>query len=154
MRADDTRFDANLDALNDQSMSIASLDGDNPKFIAEEEFPKAKVYTLPDMSGMPMLMESVATGKADVTFSDAADFGDYNDHNPGKLKLTQIENPLRIFPLGFMLPMGDDRLRSMINVALEELIYSGQVDKLLMRYEKYPHSFIPVERPRALGKQP
>lgn len=147
VRADDARFDANLDAVNDSSVSIASMDGDNPKFIAEEEFPKARVYTLPDMSGMSMVLESVATRKADVTFADASSIGDFNDHNPGKLKIIHPHNPLRIFPVGFILPLGDESLRSMIDVALDELIYSGQVERLIKKYEKYPNTFIPVQRP-------
>ncbi|MDD5585469.1 MAG: transporter substrate-binding domain-containing protein [Alphaproteobacteria bacterium] len=147
-RADDTRFDANLDALNDPGASIASMDGDNPQFIAAEQFPKARVFTVSGMTGMPMVLESVATRKADVTFSDPYSFGDYNEHNPGKLKLVQTNNPLRIFPVGFILPLGDDKLRSMIDVAMDELIYGGQVDALLKKYEKYPHNFVPVGRPR------
>jgi polar amino acid transport system substrate-binding protein len=149
-RADDTRFDKDIDAINDAGIKIASMDGDNPRFIAEEDFPKAQVFTLPDMSGMPQVFESVATGKADITFSDAYSLGDYVEHNPGKLKLTQLDHPVRIYPVGFVLPMGDERLRAMINTAMDELIYSGQIDKILKRYEKYPYSFISVERPHSL----
>jgi ABC-type amino acid transport substrate-binding protein len=152
VRAGDARFDKNIDALDSGDVKIASMDGDNPKFIAEEDFPKAQVFTLPDMAGMSMVFESVATGKADVTFTDAYSFGDYNDHNPGKLRLTQLDRPVRIYPVGFVLPMGDEKFRTMINTAMDELIYSGQVDRILQRYEKYPYSFSPVERPRVLER--
>ena len=151
VRLDDHRFDASLDALNAPDISIASMDGDNQRFIAEEDFPKAKVYPLPDMAGDAMVLESVASGKADATFMDAADFGYYNEHNPNKIRQTQLANPVRIYPVGFVLPMGDDRLRGMINAAFDELIYSGQVEKILKRYEKYPNNFVPVERPHTLG---
>lgn len=151
-RANDVRFDKDVNTLNNAMIKIASMDGDNPKFIAEEDFPKAQIFTLPDMTGMPMIFETVATGKADTTFADAYSLGDYMDHNPGKLKMTQIDHPVRIYPVGFVLPMGDDKLRAMINTALDELIYSGQVDKILRHYEKYPYSFISVERPRVMEK--
>jgi polar amino acid transport system substrate-binding protein len=154
VRANDGRFDQNLDALNAPEVSIASMDGDNPRFIAEEDFSKAKIFTLPDMAGESMVLESVGTGKADATFVDAASFGDYNAHNPNKIKLVQLNNPVRIYPVGFVLPMGDDRLRAMINAAFDELIYSGQVDKILKRYEQYPNSFIPVERPHTIENAP
>ncbi len=152
VRADDTRFDAEADSLNDEKISVASLDGDNPRFIAEEDFPKAKILTLPDMNSTAMTLESVSTGKADATFIDAWGFGDYNEHNPGKLKLIHLDKPVRIYPVGFNVPMGDDRLRSVINAAMDELIYSGQIDKILKRYQKYQHSFIPVERPRVMDE--
>ncbi len=148
-QATDKRFDDSLEALNDAKIRIASMDGDNPRFVAEEDFPKAQIYTLPDMAGESMVLESVGTRKADVTFVDAANFADYDQHNPGKVKLVQLDHPVRIFPVAFVLAGGEDRLRSMLDAALDELIYSGQVDKLLKRYETYPNSFIPVERPHA-----
>ncbi|NTU76233.1 MAG: transporter substrate-binding domain-containing protein [Alphaproteobacteria bacterium] len=133
VRADDTRFDSSAGAINDPNVKVASLDGDNPRFIAEEDFPKAQVFTLPDMSDMATVMESVATRKADVTFLAANNFIEYDEHNSGKLKLAQTASPVRIFPVGFVLPMGDDRLKAMIDIGLDELIYSGQVDKILAR---------------------
>ncbi|MDR3425404.1 MAG: transporter substrate-binding domain-containing protein [Alphaproteobacteria bacterium] len=150
VRANDNRFDKDRDALNAPEVSIASMDGDNPRFVAQEDFPKAKVYPLPDMAGDSMVMESVATGKADATFEDANDFGDYDKHNPNKLKLVQLDKPVRIYPVAFVLPMGDDKLRGMINAAFDEMIYSGQVDKIMQRYDLYPNSYIPIERPHTL----
>ena len=148
VRADDVRFDKDVTAINKPDVRVASLDGDNPKFIAEEDFPKAQIFTLPDMAGEPMVMESVALRKADVTFMDAYNFGTYDDHNRGKLKLTQLDHPVRLYPAGYVLPAGDDRLRAMINTALDEMIYSGQMEKILQRYAKYPYSFTPIERPK------
>ncbi|MDX2028484.1 MAG: transporter substrate-binding domain-containing protein [Alphaproteobacteria bacterium] len=150
-RAKDARFNRSREAINDSGVKIASMDGDNPKFIAEEDFPKAQIFTLPDMAGMGMVFESVATGKADLTFASANDFGEYNEHNRGKLKLVLIDQPVRIYPAGFILPLGDDKFRSMIDTAMDELIYSGQVDAIVKRYAKYPHGFIGIERPRTLN---
>lgn len=149
-RAADTRFDRDRAAMNDPKVKIATMDGDNPKYIAEEDFPKAQIFTLPDMAGMSMVFESVATGKADLTFASANDFGEYNAHNPGKVKMTLLDQPIRIYPSSFVLPLGDDRFRSMINTAMDELIYSGQVDAVLKRYGQYRYAYIPIERPRVL----
>jgi polar amino acid transport system substrate-binding protein len=147
VRLDDHRFDENLGNLDDEKISIASMDGDNPRFVAEEEFPKAKIYTLPDMAGDAAVLDSVAMGKADATFEDVNDFEVYNQHNPNKLKLVQFDKPLRVFPVAYVLPLGDEKFRAMINAAFDELIYGGQIEKILKRYEQYPNSFIPIERP-------
>jgi len=149
-RANDTRFDQDMGAIDNPAIQIGSMDGDDPQFIAQEDFPKAHVYNIPAMSGVPMVFEAVSDGKADLTFSDPYEFGDYNAHNQGKLKMTQTANPVRIYPAGYIMPMGDDKFRAMIDTALDEIIYSGQMDKILARYAKYPYSFIPVERPKTL----
>ncbi len=151
VRANDHRFDASLDKINDPNIKISALDNDDPMMVAHEDFPKADIFALTDQAAFGMVMESVATNKADVTFSDAASFGDYDAHNSGKLKLIHTTEPVRIYPVGYMLPMGDVRLKAMIDSALDELIYSGQIDKILARYEKYPNSFILIDRPKAKG---
>ncbi|MBI1273457.1 MAG: transporter substrate-binding domain-containing protein [Alphaproteobacteria bacterium] len=148
-RTDDTRFDSDLGAINRPDITIAALDHDNGKFIAEADFPAAKLYLLPDMSGMGALYESIALHKGDVTFADAYSVGDYNANNTERqVRATLLGNPVRIYPVGYILPKGDAQMKSMIDTALHEMIYSGEMGRIMDKYEKYPNSFIRVPRPQ------
>jgi len=46
-----------------------------------------------------------------------------------------------------MVGKGEDRLRSTLNTAIQELVNNGFVDRVIDKYEKYPNSFQRVAIP-------
>ncbi|MEJ0063154.1 MAG: transporter substrate-binding domain-containing protein [Alphaproteobacteria bacterium] len=108
--------------MNDEKITMVALDGDNPVSIAQADFPKTKVMTLPNMTDFSQVLVTVASGKADITIVDANTFGTYNEHNPGKLKIVDAAKPIRVFPASFGFPAGEPVLRDAVNAALDELI--------------------------------
>ncbi len=146
-RAEDTRFDHSLQAINSPEISIVALDGDNPVFISKSDFPNAEIKTLPNLTAFTQVLVEVATGKADVTMVDANTFGAYNASNPDKLKIVQINNPVRIYQSGFAFKSDEFQMRDAVSLALDELILDGTIDRILDQYEQYDHALYRVEIP-------
>lgn len=145
-RADDPRFDQRLDAIDNPTVRIMSSDGMEASRIARRDFPRAQLIELPNMQGDSDLMESVAASKADITFIEAATSERYRAANPGKLKVLARPAPIRIYQNTFALPQ-DDRLKAMLDTALNELVESGGVDAILDRYDPAHKTLLRLKRP-------
>lgn len=140
VRADDTRFDTDRTGLNDAAVKVASPDGYTAARIAEAEFPKATIYSVVSNTSAAEQLESVATGKADITFVDAIPGAEYMAANPGKMK--QLPGgPLRVSPVTLFIKAGDYRLKRMLDIATEEMLNSGIIDKMITANEKYPGTY-------------
>ncbi|MGE4352294.1 MAG: substrate-binding periplasmic protein [Bdellovibrionales bacterium] len=147
-RADDTRFGSAVN-LNDPALKMVALDGDNPVNIAAADFPKAQVVTLPNMTDFSQVLVNVADGKADFTIVDVVTFGNYNKHNPKKLRIVTPDKPIRIYPASYVFEAGDGVLRDAVNAALDELILDGTLDRIFDKYEVYPYSYYRARIPFA-----
>lgn len=134
-RADDTRFDKGLAVANSPAMTIATIDGSTSAAIAAEDFPLAKLDSLPDLTDFSQLLLEVQTRKADLAFSEASQFHIFDDHNQGKLRNVTPECPVRLIANAFFVAGDELRLLGMINTALANLHYSGFIDKVLDKYE-------------------
>ncbi|HBM91322.1 MAG TPA: hypothetical protein DD400_05565 [Rhodospirillaceae bacterium] len=139
-RADDKRFSKTTN-LNDKELTMVALDGDNPVNIAKADFPKAKILTLPNMTDFSQVLINVSGSKADFTIVDAVTFGVFNKNNPGKLKIVTPENPIRIYPVSYVVSAEDVVFRDAINAALDELILDGTIDRIFDKYDVYPNSY-------------
>ena len=85
--------------------------------------------------------------RADVTFAMEFDGDRYAAANPGTLDKTTKDSPVRIFPNCYMLKLGDEEFKNMLNTTLDELANQGYVEHLLAHYETYPGTLYPVARP-------
>jgi len=145
-RADDKRFNDKTN-LNDPALKMVALDGDNPVYIAKSDFPNAQTLILPLMTDFSQNMVSVADKKADFTIADAYTFGEYNKHNPGKLKIAAPNNPIRIYPASFVFKAEDIVFRDAVNAALDELTLDGTIPRIMSKYASYPNVFYPATTP-------
>lgn len=136
-----TKFDSNLEAINNSSVKISTIDGEMTSIITQIDFPNAKEVSLTQMSDVSQVMLEVATGKADVTFVEPAIALEYISKNPGKIKEVINVPPLRIFPNTMIVGKGQVALLSTINIGINELANNGFIDKVIAKYEKYPGSF-------------
>ena len=146
-RADNSKYDGNLALINDPTTRIAAVDGEMSSIIAKDDFAKAQMDGLPQSTDVSQVLLEVATNKADVTFVEPAVAMEYIKNNPGKIKEVANIRPLRVFPNVFMVGKGEDRFRSTLNTAIQELVNNGFVDKVIDKYEKYPNSFQRVAIP-------
>ena len=146
VRQDDHRFDGDVQKLDDPKFRIATLDGEMSQFIQESDFPKASILTLSNSNDLTMLAESVATGKADATFLEKALASTYMANNQKVLRCLTDAKPIRIFENTWAFPYGSERLKSIIDVAMKEMVSSGYVDKLLTKYGQ-EESFYRVRTP-------
>ncbi|HRK97749.1 MAG TPA: transporter substrate-binding domain-containing protein [Alphaproteobacteria bacterium] len=138
-------------ALNDPSIKMVALDGDNPVNIAKVDFPQAQIMALPNMTDFSQVLVNVATGKADFTIVDAYTFGAYNKSNPGKLKVLDASHPVRIYPVSYVFGAEDVVFRDAVNAALDEMILDGTMNRIFDKYEEYPHAYyravVPYQNP-------
>jgi ABC-type amino acid transport substrate-binding protein len=146
-RSQDNRFDGHIENINSPEIRISSLDGEMTSIIARLDFPKAKETSLPQSADISQVLLEVSSGKADVTFVEPAVAMEYIHNNPGKIKEVQGVKPLRVFPNVMIVAKGDIEFLSTLNIAIDELINNGFVDKVINKYEKYPHSFQRVAVP-------
>lgn len=148
VRADDARFDKSRAKANDPKVTIATIDGDLSATVAMNNFPKAKMITIPDSQDGTMLLETVATGKADVTSTDFAIAQGYIKNNKGKIKRVDGA-PLRAVSISFVLPRSAPDLKAFIDASLRSLQETGQTEAILKKHEPYPGTFMRVAVPSA-----
>jgi polar amino acid transport system substrate-binding protein len=150
----DKRFSGqDLDKINSDRYSIATIDGETAEIIAREDFPKAKTVSLPQLTDLSQLVLTVSSGKADVTFMEPASAADFIKHNPNAVEALNTQRPIRVFPNCWMFKRGQMEFKNMIDTALNQLINSGTVDKIIGKYEPAPHTLfrdaLPYQAPTA-----
>jgi ABC-type amino acid transport substrate-binding protein len=128
-------------------VSIASIDGATAEIIAQEDFPKVRRVSLPQLSDFGQLLLTVSTGKADITFTEPADAAIFMRNNPGAVE--RVGPPVRVFPNCFIFRRGQMEFKCMIDTALSQLINSGTMDKILKKYEPAPNTLYRVAVPYA-----
>lgn len=153
VRSGDNRFNKDISRINSPDVKIISPDGDIPVYIRDEHFPKAQIVTLPNLADYNQLYLDIAGGKADVTFFDADFVGRFIKNNPGKVKIIKTDPPTRLYPTAYVFKHDEYSFAQMINSAVDELVYTGAVDKVLQKHnvdrEGY---FVFSETYRKLGK--
>jgi ABC-type amino acid transport substrate-binding protein len=144
VRADDTRYDGNLAIANNAKTRIAVLDGEMAATIANSDYPNAKQVSLTQVSQVSQLLLEVVSNKADITFVEPAIALAYMNKNPNSLKAVEGVPAIRAFPTAYLISKNSPKLKSMMDVAILELIRNGDVDRILAQYEDYEGSFIRV----------
>jgi ABC-type amino acid transport substrate-binding protein len=144
VRSDDTRFDNKLDAIDDPNIKIAFVEGTTMAVIAAQDFPKATTMQLPQMTSIAESFVNVVNGKVDVTLQSASAEHDYDVNNPGKLRRVNAKLPLRLGAQSLAINRGEDMFRRMLDLATDEMISSGQVEKILAKYDDVPGALVRV----------
>lgn len=137
-RADDGRFDNAAQNINTPEVTISVMDSELSSQLARTNFPAAKTLSVPQMSDAATLLLNVAAGKADVTFTDAWTGSEFMMKNPRKLKIVPLDAPFRLFGHTIPVAQGEHSLVSLLNVATEEIMSSGEFDAILQKYQQAP----------------
>jgi cyclohexadienyl dehydratase len=152
-REGDTRFDKDLNLINDPSVTIVTLDGAQVADIAAQDFTKAKTHALPSMGTDAEQLLNVANGKGDITFTNHGPALSYMKANPGKIRRVAPDKPLRVFSVTTAVNIKEQELLTVLNAATDQLHQGGMIDKILDKYEKdYPGAFTRVAKPYELKK--
>lgn len=138
VRADDKRFDGDWHKLNAEGVKLATMDGEMSSIVAPQAFPKATVVSLPQLSSIADVLNTVATGKADAVTWDGYPAGQFMKANPGKLKKLPLPKPFRVLAGGVAVKKGEVDLKNMLDVATIGLISSGGMDEVLYGINKLP----------------
>ncbi|MDX2027482.1 MAG: transporter substrate-binding domain-containing protein [Alphaproteobacteria bacterium] len=137
VRADDKRFDnlANpLQVLNAKDIKIGVKNGHVFEFIANEQFPLTEKIYANDISDDTEFFQMLKSRKIDIAFSGQITVDLYNEKNADKVKSLPVA--VRFCNGAFMMPLGDARMKYMIDNAIGEINSSGQIRAVLNRYVK------------------
>ena len=150
-RAGDARFDGRPQDINKPGVTAVVMDGEMSSEIRNSDFPDSKILSIPQMAGSGTeLLMNVATGKADVTFTDAVNGAQFMKANPGKIQPVKMDMPLRLMPNTIAVAGDEERLQDFINTGLLELQNSGVFEKILKKYDAaYPGVLVRVAQPYA-----
>lgn len=147
-RNSDHRFDNNLTAINNPSVTISSLDGGIDNAIANADYPKARDITLPQTAASSQSQLNVASGKADITFAAADVIALFLKENPGTLRKVSPQ-PVRIYGNSYAVKRGAVDLYQMFDTAIQEAVNNGTVDKILKAYESSSDTYLRLAAPYA-----
>jgi ABC-type amino acid transport substrate-binding protein len=146
VRVDDHRFDHNLEAINDPVVRIAATDGSFVAMLAQSDFPHATLMTLPETVSYSTSLLNVATGKADVTFVEDYLGQSYLVKNPGTLRNITPGQPLRASPNLMYVKKSEGELRQALQMVIDHLQNTGEMEKIIVRYERFPKALLRVTR--------
>jgi ABC-type amino acid transport substrate-binding protein len=133
VKAGDTRFN-DLKKINSNQVTISAVDGEMATFIAAQDYPNAKLNTLPQLTSYAEVFLNIINGKADVTFVEPSAANDFLKTNPGKI--VKLGNtPVRTFGNSFAFARGEDSMVDMWNIALGELNNEGVISRILEKYK-------------------
>ena len=140
VRANETRF-SNLDLINSPNVRIGTIDGESAELIAKEDYPKAKIISSPQTTTISQILHNLATNQCDVVFTELYFAYEYLKKNPGTIKNITVTDPIRFYGNRYMIKKDKFQLQQTLNIAIQELIDRGYVDKVRTKYEPTPLLF-------------
>lgn len=135
VRKAENRFTGQLEKIDSPDVRIATIDGEMSDIISRSQFPKAQRISLPQLSDVSQILLNVSLGKADVTFAEAYLGQQFLANNPDTIENIVSGRPIRVFPNTMIFKQGEPEFKTMLDVALKQLVNSGYMDELLGKYE-------------------
>lgn len=133
VKAGDTRFNDDLSKLNSSEYKITYVDGELAMFIAQEDYPKAKTVSLPQLSSYAEVFLNIIQNKADISFNEPSAVEDFLKSHPNSLDRVPGE-PVRSFGNSFAFNKQDTELVNKWNKAIKKLSDNGTIEKILKKY--------------------
>jgi len=134
----DDRYSSDLSVINAPENRIIALDGEMAVFIAQEDYPKATLNTLSQLSSYAEVFLNITQNKADISFAEPSAAEDFLNANPGSIERVGNE-PVRSFGNSFAFDKENTDLHALWNKALNKVIKKGAVEKILEKYDASSH---------------
>lgn len=152
VRSEDARFNNVTDwtVLNDAQYKISVVDGGTGDVIRKNRFSNATAISLPENTDFGTSFLDVVNKKADFLLMEPYQASKFIQSNGFKVKNIATSQPLYIFGNSYMFKRNQGEFEHMINTEIQNLINNGYVDDLLAKYEKFPNSFLRVQRSYAI----
>jgi ABC-type amino acid transport substrate-binding protein len=135
-----TTIKNDLSNVDDPSVTIAATDGSFPMVLAQKNYPKAKLLSLPETAAYSLNLTNVADGKAVIGFVEQYIASQYDVANPGKIK--RVGAPVYVAPNMFSTLKRDADLLSAMEMALAPLYLNGEIEAIIKKYEPQPGTFL------------
>jgi ABC-type amino acid transport substrate-binding protein len=130
-REDNQALGAEGKPLNAPDVKIAVKRGERTETVAAERFPATQKVFIDDQAHESDLILAVTSGKADMTFISPQIMRDYNAKSDQKIRA--IGEPVHSCDAAFMMPMGEGRLKHLVDTALMELNTSGVLAMIMQQ---------------------
>jgi ABC-type amino acid transport substrate-binding protein len=147
VRSDDDRFVGNFSKINSSDVRIGTIDGETADLIARTSFPEAQRVTSPQLTDISEKFLQLQTRKVDVVFAEPFFGFGFLKANPGTITNIAMEQPIKTLGNCYMFKGGEFRLKQMLDVAIEDLLNAGFVDRVVDKYEPFPGTFYRVAAP-------
>lgn len=147
VRVNDQRFDADATKINSPSVTVVSMEGSIAEVIAKERFPLAKLIDTPQMSGPAAQLMDVVSKKADVAFVDWLLANEFLKNNPNTIKAVPNIKPINVWGNALAFGKSDQELVNAFNTVTNEMLYSGEIDEIIDRYNIFPAAIYRVDKP-------
>lgn len=130
-RGDDTRFKTYEDA-NKDGIVVATLPNMIIESYAMQYLPDAKRINVSELGAEADMMNTLASHKADVSFNNMISVDLYNKSHDDKIQT--VGPAVDMCNGSFMLRQGDDRLKNLIDGAINEIIAAKQMPAIYTKY--------------------
>lgn len=140
VRADDTRFTDTTSAqiLNDPAFTVLTQEGNATDAVARAAFPKAKFYVLSPEAGTGSYYQDLLNKKSDAILTDRNGLHEFNKSGQAQVRLLDPAHPLKLQSFPLVVNRGETELRDFLNLAIDEMTYSGEIDRVLRKWESEP----------------
>jgi ABC-type amino acid transport substrate-binding protein len=135
-RGDETRF-RTLDDLNNPGLTWSGQEGNENFALAKEVFPQAKFIGIAPNADGNLVAQDVMTHKADFMITDKNLIAEINKTNPNGLKVL-VDEPVKHMPFTLAVGRGENDLLQFTNNAIDEMIVTGEIDRLLKKWAADP----------------
>jgi len=147
VRANDDRFAGNLDKIDNADVRIGTIDGETADLIARTSFPKATRVSSPQLTDISEKFLQLQTNKVDVVFAEPFFGFEFLKNNAGTVKNIAAAKPIKTLGNCYMFKSGEFQMKNMMDVAIQDLLNSGFVDRVVKKYEPFPGTFYRVADP-------
>lgn len=135
VRGDAIAYDESTDALNAPDKTFAGYDGDVSHQMPSVLFPKARIVPIPATMSFAEALQGIVARKYDAIATCSPVVVDkFNAANPGALKIAAPDHPITVVPIALALPLGDTRLKAMIDTAIFSMVADGTMESLIRKY--------------------
>jgi ABC-type amino acid transport substrate-binding protein len=142
VRADDTRFDGDLNKANVKSVRATGYEGDFSSDLVHEKLPNATFTAMPPMASISEYILQLTTKKSDILFMDKGSMEDFNAKSPHAVKAVGGLPAARTYGEHLTVKLGEFALRDMLDMATLQLVNDGAFDALVKRYAREYHTEI------------
>jgi ABC-type amino acid transport substrate-binding protein len=147
VRADDNRFEGDLSKINAPDVRIGTIDGETADLIARTSFPSAQRISSPQLTDISEKFLQLQTSKADVVFAEPFFGFEFLKNNNGTVKNIAAAKPIQVLGNCYMFKENEFQMKGMMDVAIQGLLNSGFVDRVLKKFEPAPGTFYRVADP-------
>ncbi len=135
VRKGDQRF-KNLANANSPDVITSGIDGTTEDLIAQTDCPKAKHLTMPQLTDISQNFLNITSKKADIVFAEPGFATRFMKANPNLIENITPNHPVRIYSTCWLLKRGEAEFKAMIDTVLDEIQNSGEMERIVHKYEK------------------